>query len=339
MTGSFVFGVIAIVAGVALFLNRRVTVPTRGGMRQVPISRAAPIPIVIGILAILASMIRVVGATDVGIPVTLGKIGSPLNPGIHFTMPWTTVTAFSTRLQESVMSQTSEEGDVQRADGIEVLSSEGGRLVLDVTVRYGIDPAQASALFRLVGSTDGIRDRIVRPDTRALVRDIYSRFSAEESYSIKREIVSATAEKELRDRLKPRGIVLDALKIRDITLEDNLQKQITAKLEAKQQAERALIEQKKEQTQAETRRKVAETDALSKVVTAKGEAEANRVLSQSLTPELLRAKEIDAIRTNPNTVLYPYGQPVNPFVATAGARVPSGTATTTTTLAASAAGA
>jgi regulator of protease activity HflC (stomatin/prohibitin superfamily) len=208
------------------------------------------------------------------------------------------------------------------------LSSEGGRLVLDVTVRYRIDKTQASSLFRIVGTADGLRERIVRPDTRSLVRDVYSRYTAEDGYSLKREIVATTAETELRERLLPRGILLDALKVRDIKLETNLQNQITQKLEAKQAAERALIEQRRAQTEAETRKKVALTDAEARVVRARGEAEANGILTASLTSELLRSKEIEAIASNPNTVLYPYGQPINPFVATSGARSPVAVPTT-----------
>ena len=326
----FILGVVLVLVGIALLVSRGVTVQTKAGpLTKTPPKAVGLVALALGALLALSSFTRIVGATDVGIPVTLGKIGSPLNPGVHFTLPWTNVTSFSTRLLESNMSQVATEGDRTTADGVEVLSSEGGRLVLDITVRYRIDPQQASALFRVVGGVDGIRERIVRPDTRSLVRDVYSRYTAEEGYSLKREIVAGTAEKELNARLKPRGIVLDALKVRDIKLEANLQAQITAKLEAKQAAERALIEQRKAQTEAETRKKVALTDAEAKVVRARGEAEANQIITASLTSELLRAKEIEAIASNPNTVLYPYGQPVNPFVATNGARSPAAAPTTT----------
>jgi len=191
-------------------------------------------------------------------------------------------------------------------------------MVLDVTVRYSIDAAQAGTLFRTVGSMDGIRDRIVRPDVRSYLRDVYSRYTAEEGYAAKREAVATEAEDGIKKQLSPRGITVDAVKVRNITLEPNLQTQITQKLEAKQAAERALIEQQQAQTQAETRRKVAETDAQASVIAAKGQSEANTILSASLTPELLKAKEIEAITKNGNTVLYPYGQPVSPIVDSRG---------------------
>lgn len=321
----FVTGLVLLVLGVLLALFGRLRIPggpNRNGViqpeRKVSLRGAGIAAGVLGAAIAIGSTVRLVGATEIGVPVTFGKIGTPLNAGLHFVAPWTEVNTFSSRLQQSDMSQASTEGDRTNADGVEVLSSEGGKMVLDVTVRYAIDPQQASALFRTVGSMEGIRERIVRPDVRSFLRDVYSRYTAEDGYATKREAVATEAENGIKTDLAARGINVDAVKVRNITLEATLQAQITAKLEAKQAAERALIEQQKAQTEAETRRKVAETDAQAAVVAAKGQAEANSILSSSLTPELLKAKEIEAITNNGNTVLYPYGQPVSPIVDSRG---------------------
>lgn len=321
----FVTGLILAAVGVLLVLFGRLRIPghpDRNGViqpeRKVSLRGAGFGVLALGAVLTIGSSVRLIGATDIGVPVTFGKVGSPLRSGIHLVAPWTEINSFSIRLQQSDMSQDTTSGDRTVADGVEVLSSEGGRMVLDVTVRYSIDPAQAGTLFRTVGSMDGIRDRIVRPDVRSFLRDVYSRYAAEEGYASKREAVATLAEDGVKKQLAPRGITVDAVKVRNITLEPNLQTQITQKLEAKQAAERALIEQGQAQTQAETRRKVAETDAQASVIAAKGQSEANTILSSSLTPELLKAKEIEAITKNGNTVLYPYGQPVSPIVDSRG---------------------
>lgn len=346
---TFVTGLVFLVLGVLVALFGRLRIPARPNRngviepeRKVSLRAAGLGMAVLGLALSVGSSVKLVGATDIGVPVTFGKVGEPMRSGIHLVAPWTEINTFSIRFQQSDMSQTSTEGDRATNDGVEVLSSEGGRMILDVTVRYAIDPAQAGTLFRTVGSMDGIRERIVRPDVRAYMRDVYSRYTAEEGYASKREAVATEAEDGIKALLGKRGITVDAVKVRNITLEANLQAQITQKLEAKQAAERALIEQQKAQTEAETRRKVAETDAQAAVVAAKGQAEANTILSSSLTPELLKAKEIEAITNNGNTVLYPYGQPVSPIVdsrsgANAGDRAvaaPPTTATPPTTAAA-----
>lgn len=317
----FVFGLVLIVVGAVVAVVGKMRVPTgpdRHGMisppRVVRLRTPGLVMLGVGVVLGIGSSVRLVGATDVGVPVTLGRIGEPLGPGVHLVLPWTQVNAFSTRLQQSDMSQTVGEGDRAVTDGIEVLSNEGGRMVLDVTVRYGVQKESAAELFRRVGSMDGIRERVVRPDVRAGMRDVYSRYPAEDGYATRREAIALEAEALVKERLEPFGLVIDAVKVRNITLEASLQTQITAKLEAKQAAERALIEQEQAQTVAETRRKVAETDAQAVVIAARGQAEANEILAQSLTDALLKSKEIEAITSNTNTVLYPYGQPVSPIV-------------------------
>ena len=296
----FVVGIILAVVGVlmALFGNLRIpSAPNRQGVivpeRRVSLRPAGIAVAGLGLVLGVASSVRLVNATEVGVPVALGKVGTPLRAGVHVVAPWTEVSAFSIRLQQSDMSQTPGEGDRVGNDGVEVLSSEGGRMVLDITVRYAIEADSAGALFRQVGSMDGIKERIVRPDVRSKLRDVYSRYTAEEGYASSREKVAAEAEAAVREKLSPFGIVVDAVKVRNISLEANLQSQISAKLEAKQAAERAAIEQGRAKTEAETRRLVAETDAQANVIAAKGQAEANTVLAQSLTPELLKAREID----------------------------------------------
>ncbi len=329
----FIFGIVLLIVGIVMFIVKGVTTPAIGNPRLGQVTPArhrslrglALIPFVLGIVLLVSSMVRVVGATSVGIPVTFGKIGGALPPGVQVVAPWTTITEFSTRLQESNMTQVASEGDRTQPDGVAVLSSEGGNMVLDVTVRYGIVLTSADQLFKQVGSMDGIRERIVRPDARSLIRDVYSRYKAEEAYSSKREIISKVAEDELRIRLQGRGITLDALKIRDIKLEEKLQTQITAKLEAKQLAEKALIVQQQAQTEAETRKKVAQTDAEAKVIAAQGDADANNILSKSLTDVLLKSKEIDALSRSGSTIFYPFGQPITPLITT-----PAGQTTTTT---------
>lgn len=63
-------------------------------------------------------------------------------------------------------------------------------------------------------------------------------------------------------------------------------------------------------TTAENQKEVAQVEADTKVVQANGEAEANRVLAESLTPEVLTSKYIDALKdisANGNLVVVPEG--------------------------------
>jgi regulator of protease activity HflC (stomatin/prohibitin superfamily) len=322
-----------IVVGLVVFFLAKPLLAAAGkdggfGGRKPPVRLIGFLLIGAGIAIPAASMVKVIGATDVGIPTTFGKVGDPLLPGFHLVAPWTEVTTFSTRLQVSDMTQKPTEGDRTGDDSVTVLASEGGSLGIDVTVRYTILPDKAGTLFKKVRSMDGIRDIIVRPTVRSEMRNVYSRFTAEQGYTTKREVVEQEVNKEIRPLFADQGLVLDVVQIRDIRPAQQIVDAINKKLEASQAAERAKIEQQKALTEAETRRQVAETDKQAKVIAAQADAEANKIVQQSLTPELLRSKEIEAISKNGNTILYPYGQPITPFIDARGGSTNSSPPTT-----------
>jgi regulator of protease activity HflC (stomatin/prohibitin superfamily) len=318
----FFFGIVLLVVGLALVLFGGAiskSMAAQGGFnptKRPPNLRAFGfLALAAGIIIPLASSVRVIGATEVGIPVTFGKVGKPLLPGFNFVLPWTEITTFTTRLEVSDMNRGSE-GDRPSDDSVTVLASEGGELNIDVTVRYTVVPGKATDLFKRVRSMEGVRNTIVRPATRSLMRNVYSRYTAEEGYTTKRELIETVVNDELGKVFTKEGLKLDVVSIRDIRPADQILQAINRKLEATQSAERAKIEQVRLLTEAETRRRVAETDKQSRVISAQGEAEANAILDGSLTPSLLKAREIEAIGKNGNTVLYPYNQPITPFVDT-----------------------
>jgi regulator of protease activity HflC (stomatin/prohibitin superfamily) len=329
----FFLGIALFVVGLVLVLGGGAIARSMAQQPGFPANRRPPNLRALGLLALVAGVVipvatsvRVIGATEVGIPVTFGKIGKPLNPGFNIVLPWTEITAFSTRLQVSDMNRNSGEGDRNGDDSVTVLSSEGGELNIDVTVRYAVQPNRAADLFRRVRSMEGVRDIIVRPETRSLMRNVYSRYTAEQGYTTEREKIERIVFEELAAKLKPQGLLLDEVSVRDIRPADQILQAINRKLEATQAAERAKIEQSRALTEAETRRRVAETDKQARVIAAQGEAEANSILQETLSPELLKAREIEAIANNGNTVLYPFGQPISPFVDTRGtARTPTTT--------------
>jgi regulator of protease activity HflC (stomatin/prohibitin superfamily) len=335
--GPFVFGIVLIVLGIAVFFLAKPLLASLGAdggfvsKRKPPVRVIGALLIVVGAAIPVASMVRIISATDVGIPTTFGKVGDPLLPGFHLVAPWTEVTTFSTRLQVSDMTATPTEGDRAGDDSVNVLASEGGSLNIDVTVRYTIAPDTSAELFRRVRTMVGVRDIIVRPTVRSQMRNVYSRYTAEEGYTTKREAIEKEVNEVIRPIFEREGLILDAVQVRDIRPAQQIIDAINKKLEASQAAERAEIEQLQALTEAETRRQVAETDKQARVIAAEGEAQANQILQDSLTPELLRAREIEAIANNGNTVLYPYGQPINPFIDTRGTPAPPATTPPTTT--------
>ena len=253
----------------------------------------------LALFVIFSAFVRIVPANTVGIPTTFGKVGSPLASGFHVTAPWTEITGFSTRIQELSMLRASDEGDKAKDDSISVIATGGGSMKVDVTVRFSVAPDQAAALFRQAGSLDLIKDRFVRPETREVVRNIFGEYSAEEGYSTQRAKIATQVTEELAVRLVKRGIVVDSVNIRDVLPEQQVLDAINAVLQTRNQAVQALEDQKKQVTEAQTRKQVATLDKESAItkaealaqavsIAAQAQAEANAKIAASLTPELVQ---------------------------------------------------
>lgn len=80
----------------------------------------------------------------------------------------------------------------------------------------------------------------------------------------------------------------------DVQLDDALKEKVQAKEQAKQDAEKAELDKQTAIAQAETDKVKAESAAAVEIEKARGEAEANRLKSESITPELIQMMEMEA---------------------------------------------
>ena len=306
---TFVIALLALVGGVGA------VVFSKGRNRLIGVVVA-----VIGLLGVGKATVVVIDGRQVGIPIAFGKIGQPIGPGAHFVPPWANVTNFSTALQESSMLAIAE-GDRKGDDSIEVITKDGATIKIDVTVRYTVDPAKADDLYRLVGGMVDVREKIVRPLTRSGMRDTYGLRTAEEATRSQRGPIALSAADELRPKLEAQGVKLDSLLVREMALDANSRQRLEAIVQQRADNDKATLTRQNEISQAENEVKKAQlaadrlkvdtqAQADKKRVEADAEANANKVVSQSLTPEVLRAREIEALRSAAaagNTVIYPAG--------------------------------
>ena len=80
----------------------------------------------------------------------------------------------------------------------------------------------------------------------------------------------------------------------DVQLDDALKEKVQAKEQAKQDAEKAELDKQTAIAQAETDKVKVESAAAVAIEKTKGQAESNRLVSESLTPELIQMKEAEA---------------------------------------------
>ncbi|MEU5100604.1 prohibitin family protein [Streptomyces sp. NPDC020996] len=236
----------------------------------------AALSAVTGLLAGAFACIYVVSAYEVGVPVTFGRVGKPLTSGLHFTSPFTDVTPFSTRPVDL---------DLNGKDTVEVRSSQGGVLYADVTIKWAVVPGKAVALYRLAGSEEAVEERLVLPDSREIIRNVFAKHTSEEGYASAREQISSEIAGLVKERLAPRGIDVTSVNLRNVRPSEKLQEQIDKKIQQEQATERATEAVRTAKAQAERRR-----------IDAEGIARANKIISGSLSDKVLYNQCLEAYK-------------------------------------------
>ncbi|MGW0966863.1 prohibitin family protein [Streptomyces sp. NPDC002516] len=231
---------------------------------------------VAGLLAGAFACVHVVSASEVGVPVTFGRVGTPMVSGIHFKSPFTDVTSFSTRPVDL---------DLIDKDVVEVRSSQGGVLYADVTIKWAVVPAKAVELYRLAGSEESVEGRLVLPDSREIIRDVFAKHTSEEGYASAREQISSEIADRVKERLAPRGIDVTSVNLRNVKPSQTLQDQIDKKIQQEQATERA--------TEAT---RTAKAEAERKRIEAEGIARANKIIEASLSDRVLYNQCIEAYK-------------------------------------------
>jgi hypothetical protein len=181
----------------------------------------------------------------------------------HFFMPvmndWQT---FDISLRNLVMTAQSSTGDRPDKDDLRFKTRDGNDIETDVTVRWRIDPARVSLIWRKVApDTDTLQERLVRPQARAYVRDVLNRLNSEDFYNPRLRFAAANdATVLLAARLRPYGIIVEQVLLGDFAFKPDYQRLINARKEAEKTAEKleAEILATQEMNQANLQSKIAE---------------------------------------------------------------------------------
>ncbi len=233
-------------------------------------------------VAVIFSCVAQVGAGEVGVQVLFGSVqDGVLKSGLNVVNPLVTVESMDIRTQAYTMSSVSDEGQQKGDDAISTLSSDGLTLKLDLTVWYRLNENDAPQVYRTIG-TDYV-EKIVRPAVRTAIRDVSVGYSATDIYSIKREDFVREVTKNLESAFNGRGVILERVLLRNVELPEKVRAAIDEKIASEQRAQQMVYVLQKEKQEAERKR-----------VEAQGIADYNRIVSQSITDQVLQLKGIEA---------------------------------------------
>ncbi len=202
------------------------------------------------------------------------------SPGLNIIAPWNEMFIYDVR-----------ENKVE--EKMDVLDKNGLTIAIDVSVRFHPVYNRIGVLHETFG--EDYVQRLVIPEVRSTVRRVIGQYTAEEIYSTKRAEVEVKIIEETDVTLKNENnnIQMKALLIRNIVLPDKIKSAIENKLTAQQEALAMEYVKKKELEEAERKR-----------IAAQGEADANKIINNSLTNELLKMRGIEAttkLANSPNS--------------------------------------
>jgi regulator of protease activity HflC (stomatin/prohibitin superfamily) len=236
---------------------------------------------------------------EVGVQKLFGKVSDRiLESGLNFKNPLVEVVRFDKRTQNYTMSGVPAEGDITGDDAIRVLSADGLEVIIDLTVLYKLVPAEAPKILKDIG-TD-YKNIIVRPICRTKIRDNAVYYDAVALYSSKRDEFQDRIFKGIESDFKSRGLLLEQLLVRNITLPSSVKTAIESKINAEQEAQKMTFVLQKERQEAERKR-----------VEAQGIADYQKIISLSLTDKQLQYEMIKAITNSPNAKLIIMGDGKN----------------------------
>jgi len=253
-----------------------------------PVAKFAGAGRLVGLLFILLGIstacIKQIDAGEIGVKKLFGSIRPDVLPsGLHFVNPLLDITKLDIKTQNYTMAGVNDQGDKSGDDAIKVLTSDGLEVTIDLTVLYKIVATEAPKLLRETG--EDYRDKIVRPITRTKIRDNAVYYQAVDLFGNKRDEFQQRIYKTIEDDFRKRGLMLEQLLVRNITLPNSVKASIESKINAEQDAKKMEFVLLKEKQEAERKR-----------VEAQGIADYQRIINTGLTDQQLQYEQIKAMK-------------------------------------------
>ena len=221
----------------------------------------------LGVALFSLNTVVVIPVGEVGVKHFLGKVdATPLREGVNIINPLANVERMSVREQTFAG-----EGNEQ----IEAQTSEQLNVTMDVAILFEIDGDNAPSLYQNIGSEERIKRNIILNAVRNGVRDAVATKSINDIFSPNRRELAESVKEEIQAKAEGR-ITINTVFVRDIQAPPRVREAIEQKQEREQQVAAEAF-----QTQ------IIQERARQQAEEAKGVAEAQRIITEGLSPAYL----------------------------------------------------
>ena len=232
----------------------------------------------VGVIAIIGFVILIMCITKipqghVGVVYSVNGVKEETkSPGWHITAPFDKVNKYPTKTQ------------THKYKDLNVATSDGKNLTMDIDVSYKVDATKAVDLFNRFGSADieELEKGYLRSRVQDNVRQAISKYSVIDAFGVKTSEIKQDTLDKLNKNLEKQGFIIDDIALSSPNADSNTQKAIDERVKANQELERTKVD-----------RQIAEQNAKKKEVEAKGEKKANDIRESSLSDKILQQQLIE----------------------------------------------
>lgn len=256
--------------------------------------------IIVGLVVVVFGINRVpAGYVGIVYNMNSGVVGETISQGWHIVPPTKRITLYSIGLEQSYLT-SEDKGDSPKDESFNVPTSDGKTVKVNLEFSYRFDEERIADTFVTFKGKSGetIKDTFIKPKIVAWTQEVTANYPVTDLFGDQRTAINAELDSYLKEKFDQYGILIDTVNFTDINVDQETQIAIQKKVTAQQELELANIEAQTDKVQAEKDKQIAEINAERAVIeanakadalkiAAEAEAEANREIAASLTPELI----------------------------------------------------
>lgn len=220
-------------------------------------------------VVILGGLFVQIGPGQRGVLMTFGAVQQGvLAPGLHLKIPLAqSVAKMDVRVQKAQATESAFSLDLQQVS-------------TNVATNWHILPSDAEWVYQHIGSESNLVDRVIKPAISNAVKAVTAKYNAEELVAHRDEI-RQLIETNIGVALRSYRVVVDSVNIVNFEFSPQYAQAIERKQVAQQRAQQAQYELDR-----------AKVSAQQKIVEAQAQAQAQKLLQATLTPELIQQQAV-----------------------------------------------
>jgi len=233
---------------------------------------------------------RIIDSGQVGVQINSGKVqDETITEGFNFSInPMAELVTYNVKAKQLEMTDGSKQdtNEIIYDSAVTILTKDNLQIPVDITVLYKLKDSCAPHIRKEFGEDVIWDNKVVVPVTRDVVRgtigkdaDVYKLNQNREQYASE---IKNNLESKINEAIRKECVSIEMVSIRDIKLPPELMASIMIKNQMEEQTKTAELSIKR-----------AEAEAKVEVTKKEGIAKAQMALAKSITPELIRWKQME----------------------------------------------